>query len=68
MNVKETGLSLKLGFLAYHTSNPGLSLGAGDRRNSPPIPPLIAGYIKKKKITFFCLLHQWIVLNLSIKL
>jgi hypothetical protein len=25
----------------------GLSLGAGDQRNSPPIPPLIAGYPKK---------------------
>jgi hypothetical protein len=35
------------------------ALGAGDRRNSTPIPPLIAGYL-------FCLLYQWI--NKMIKL
>jgi hypothetical protein len=32
-----------------------LSLGAGDRQNSMPMPPLIAGYLKKKffKLKFF---------------
>jgi hypothetical protein len=43
------------------------------RRNSPPIPPLIAGYLQTKtnkiflKETFFGLLHKCIVLTLSIK-
>jgi hypothetical protein len=50
------------------TTHPGLSLGAGDRRNSPSIPPLIAGFfLNIFFVKFFCLLHQWIVLALSIK-
>jgi hypothetical protein len=47
----------------------GLSLGGNDRRNSTPISPIV-GYFKKIYKTFsifFGLLHQWIVLTLSIK-
>jgi hypothetical protein len=46
----------------FYNYIPRLSLGAGDRRNSPPIPH-IPGYLK----IFFFYLHQWIALNLSIK-
>jgi hypothetical protein len=55
-----------LAAMAYNSS--GLSLGAGNRQNSTPIPPIITGCFSflfflnfKFFFFFFCLLYQWIV-------